>query len=161
MNNCFKDLLDVYVVIYLDDILIYPENPNEHESHEREAKRDSLTSQLSLLAGCNVSVGVLESSNFVELGYFEGYHYKPCLVFCAIFEYSEYLNRRPPKGVKVAVHLGLKALLRGGKYSGNGRNEDRHLVPRHFCAIEPLNNDGDLLLHLIHFPFHTRIKIND
>ena len=30
MNKVFKDLLDVCVVIYLDDILIYSENPDKH-----------------------------------------------------------------------------------------------------------------------------------
>jgi len=33
-----------------------------------KAKRDTLTSQLSLLVGCNVSVDMLESSDFVEVG---------------------------------------------------------------------------------------------
>ena len=30
MDNVFKDLPDVCVVIYLDDIHIYSDNPNEH-----------------------------------------------------------------------------------------------------------------------------------
>jgi len=30
MNDIFSDLLDVYVVIYLDDILIYSNNISEH-----------------------------------------------------------------------------------------------------------------------------------
>ena len=39
MNDCFKDLLDVCIVVYLDDILIYSENPSEHEDHVREVLR--------------------------------------------------------------------------------------------------------------------------
>jgi len=33
MNDIFKDLLDVCVVVYLDDILIYSEDQSEHEKH--------------------------------------------------------------------------------------------------------------------------------
>jgi len=36
MNNIFFDLLDVYVVIYLDDILIYSNNMSEHHWHVKE-----------------------------------------------------------------------------------------------------------------------------
>ncbi|QRW26599.1 Retrotransposable element Tf2 protein [Rhizoctonia solani] len=36
MNNLFQDLIDVTVVIYLDDILIFSEKPKDHPSHVRE-----------------------------------------------------------------------------------------------------------------------------
>ena len=36
MNNIFKDLIGVYVVIYLDDILIYSQNKEDHVKHVRE-----------------------------------------------------------------------------------------------------------------------------
>ena len=36
MNNIFSDLLDVYVVIYLDDILIYSNNMSKHHQHMKE-----------------------------------------------------------------------------------------------------------------------------
>ena len=36
MNEIFKDLLDVCVVVYLDNILIYSEDPLEHEKHVHE-----------------------------------------------------------------------------------------------------------------------------
>jgi Reverse transcriptase (RNA-dependent DNA polymerase) len=35
-NGILLDLLDVCVVFYLDDILIYSENPVKHERHVRE-----------------------------------------------------------------------------------------------------------------------------
>ncbi|QRW17975.1 Reverse transcriptase (RNA-dependent DNA polymerase) [Rhizoctonia solani] len=35
MNNLFRDLIDVSVVIYLDNILMF-ENPKDHNSHIRE-----------------------------------------------------------------------------------------------------------------------------
>ena len=36
MNNIFSDLLDVCVVIYLDDILIYSNNMSKHHQHVKE-----------------------------------------------------------------------------------------------------------------------------
>ena len=36
MNNIFSDLLDVCIVIYLDDILIYSNNMSEHHRHVKE-----------------------------------------------------------------------------------------------------------------------------
>ena len=36
MNDIFSDLLDIYVVIYLDDILIYSNNMSEHHWHVKE-----------------------------------------------------------------------------------------------------------------------------
>ena len=33
MNNIFSDLLDVTVIIYLDDILIFSDNPADHMKH--------------------------------------------------------------------------------------------------------------------------------
>ena len=35
MNDIFRDFLDRFVIIYLDDILIYSANPRAHESHVR------------------------------------------------------------------------------------------------------------------------------
>jgi SepF-like predicted cell division protein (DUF552 family) len=39
MNDVFKDLLDVCVVVYLDDIFIYSESHVEHKRHVREVLR--------------------------------------------------------------------------------------------------------------------------
>jgi hypothetical protein len=36
MNDIFRDLLDVTVIIYLDDILIFSDNPADHEKHVKE-----------------------------------------------------------------------------------------------------------------------------
>ena len=36
MNNIFSNLLDVYVMIYLNDILIYLNNMSEHYQHMKE-----------------------------------------------------------------------------------------------------------------------------
>ncbi|KAF7770963.1 hypothetical protein Agabi119p4_6937 [Agaricus bisporus var. burnettii] len=39
MNDIFQDLLDVCATIYLDDILIYSDNPLQHRKHVREVLR--------------------------------------------------------------------------------------------------------------------------
>jgi reverse transcriptase-like protein/integrase-like protein/gag-polyprotein putative aspartyl protease len=36
MNDIFRDLLDICVIVYLDDILIYSKNKGEHEHHLRQ-----------------------------------------------------------------------------------------------------------------------------
>ena len=36
MNDIFSDLLDVHMIIYLEDILIYSDNPVDHKKHVRE-----------------------------------------------------------------------------------------------------------------------------
>ena len=36
MNDVFSDLLDVCVVVYLDDILIYSDNITQHRKHVKE-----------------------------------------------------------------------------------------------------------------------------
>ena len=39
MNDIFSDMLDVCVLIYLDDILIYSDNMEQHREHVREVLR--------------------------------------------------------------------------------------------------------------------------
>ena len=39
MNDIFRDLLDHFIVVYLDDILIYSDNPEQHTKHVREVLR--------------------------------------------------------------------------------------------------------------------------
>ena len=39
MNDIFSDLLDVSMIIYLDDILIYSNNPVDHKKHVHEVLR--------------------------------------------------------------------------------------------------------------------------
>src|SRR5262249_43465071 len=36
MNNLFRPVLDKFVIVYLDDILIYSKNLEEHERHVRQ-----------------------------------------------------------------------------------------------------------------------------
>ena len=39
VNSVFADMLDVCVVVYLDDILIYSDNMEDHKKHIREVLR--------------------------------------------------------------------------------------------------------------------------
>ena len=39
MNDLFKDLIGVIVIIYLDDLLIFSENDSDHAEHVREVLR--------------------------------------------------------------------------------------------------------------------------
>jgi hypothetical protein len=39
MNDIFGDMLDVCVVVYLDDIWIYSDNPSQHREHIHEVLR--------------------------------------------------------------------------------------------------------------------------
>ena len=39
MNDVFADLLDINVLVYLDDILIYSDNLEEHRKHVKEVLR--------------------------------------------------------------------------------------------------------------------------
>ena len=39
MNDIFQDLQEVYVIIYLDNILIYSQDQETHETHAREVLR--------------------------------------------------------------------------------------------------------------------------
>jgi len=46
MNDLFADLLDICVIVYLDDILIYSENLKEHEKQVKEVLRQLKTNGL-------------------------------------------------------------------------------------------------------------------
>jgi hypothetical protein len=46
MNEIFQDLLDVSVIIYLDDILIFSSNPEDHEGHVKEVLQRLMNMQL-------------------------------------------------------------------------------------------------------------------
>ncbi|CCO35134.1 Retrotransposable element Tf2 155 kDa protein type 1 [Rhizoctonia solani AG-1 IB] len=46
MNDLFRDLLDITVVVYLDDILIFSKDPSEHNKHVREVLQRLARNQL-------------------------------------------------------------------------------------------------------------------
>jgi len=40
MNDIFSDVLDIFIVIYLDNILIYLDNMDDHKKHVRRFSKD-------------------------------------------------------------------------------------------------------------------------
>ena len=66
MNDTFKELLDVCVVVYLDDILIYSENSTDHTAHVREVLRRLREANLfAKIEKCEFDVDTTEFLGFV------------------------------------------------------------------------------------------------
>ena len=65
MNNIFSDLLDVFIVVYLDDILIFSNNPADHQKHVKEVLRRLRKHQLF----CKPEKCEFHSSSIEYLGY--------------------------------------------------------------------------------------------
>jgi hypothetical protein len=66
MNDLFSDLLDVNVIVYLDDILIYSENPSEHRQHVHEVLRRLRKAGLfASLKKCAFSVEMVEFLGYI------------------------------------------------------------------------------------------------
>ncbi|QRW25665.1 Retrotransposable element Tf2 protein [Rhizoctonia solani] len=61
MNDLFRDLINVTVVIYLDDILIFLEDPKDHPTHVREVLSRLLRNQLFCkLSKCHFHVTTVD-----------------------------------------------------------------------------------------------------
>ncbi|KAF8749109.1 hypothetical protein RHS01_10282 [Rhizoctonia solani] len=61
MNDLFRDLIDVTVVIYLDDILIFSEKPEDHPTHVREVLSRLMKNQLFCkLSKCHFHVTTVD-----------------------------------------------------------------------------------------------------
>jgi hypothetical protein len=66
MNNIFKDLLDVYVVIYLDDILIFSADPASHQKHIGKVLCQLCTNSLfAKIKKCKFSVTTFSFLSFL------------------------------------------------------------------------------------------------
>ena len=61
MNDIFRDLLDVCVIVYLDDILVYSKNKDEHEQHLRQVLQHLKDNQLyARLSKCTFFTNSIE-----------------------------------------------------------------------------------------------------
>ncbi|QRW26330.1 Retrotransposable element Tf2 protein [Rhizoctonia solani] len=61
MNDLFRDLIDVMVVIYLDNILIFSEKPEDHPTHVREVLSWLIKNQLFCkLSKCHFHVTTVD-----------------------------------------------------------------------------------------------------
>jgi hypothetical protein len=52
MNSVFMDYLDKFVVVFIDDILIYSQNEQEHEEHLRKVLQRLRDCQHAKLSKC-------------------------------------------------------------------------------------------------------------
>jgi len=66
INRALVDLIDIYYVIYLDDIFIYSINPADHQRYIREILERFRNFKLYLkLSKCEFSVNRVEFFNFI------------------------------------------------------------------------------------------------
>jgi hypothetical protein len=69
MNDIFRDILGVYVVIYLDDILIFSVNEEEHKDHVKEVLQRLQRNQLYCsLKKCSFHVPEVEYLGLIVSG---------------------------------------------------------------------------------------------
>ena len=79
MNDIFRDLLDVCVIVYLDDILVYSKNKEEHEQHLRQVLQRLKDNQLyAKLSKCTFFANSIEYLGHIADG--EGLRPNPRLV---------------------------------------------------------------------------------
>ena len=61
MNDIYRDMLDVCVIVYLDDILVYSKNEDEHEQHLRQVLQCLKDNQLyARLSKCTFFTNSIE-----------------------------------------------------------------------------------------------------
>lgn len=66
VNDIFADMLDVSVVVYLDDILIYSDNPEDHQKHVKEVLRRLRANNLYCKASkCEFNKDTVEYLGFI------------------------------------------------------------------------------------------------
>ena len=79
MNDIFRDLLDVCVIVYLDDILVYSKNKEEHEQHLQQVLQRLKEHQLyAKLSKCTFFANSIEYLGHIIDG--EGLRPNPRLV---------------------------------------------------------------------------------
>ena len=79
MNDIFRDMLDVCVIVYLDDILVYSKNKEDHEQHLRQVLQRLKDNQLyAKLTKCTFFASSIEYLGHIADG--EGLRPNPRLV---------------------------------------------------------------------------------
>ena len=69
MNQIFHDILDVFVIVYIDDLLIFSNSEDEHAEHVSEVLRRLREHQLyAKLSKCSFHVPAVEFLGFVFSG---------------------------------------------------------------------------------------------
>ena len=64
MNSVFMDYLDKFLVVFIDDILIYSQNEQEHEEHLRKVLQRLRDCQLyAKLSKCELSIASASSGS--------------------------------------------------------------------------------------------------
>jgi hypothetical protein len=66
MNDIFSDMLDVCVIVYLDDVLVYSDNPDMHKQHVKEVLRRLRQAKLyANVKKCTFSADTVEYLGFI------------------------------------------------------------------------------------------------
>ena len=66
MNEVFKDMLDVSIVVYLDDILVYSDNPDDHIKHIHQVLEHLRANNLFIKVNkCDFSVDTMNFLGFI------------------------------------------------------------------------------------------------
>jgi hypothetical protein len=84
MNIVFMDYLDKFVVVFIDDILIYSQNEQEHEEHLRKV--------LKRLRDCQLYAKLSKCEFWISEVVILGSHYKPRRIGCRSEEGNSYLG---------------------------------------------------------------------
>ena len=66
MNDIFCDMLNIYVIIYLDDILVYSKNDVDHEKHVRQVLQWLQENKLYIrLSKCTFFTNTIEYLRYI------------------------------------------------------------------------------------------------
>jgi len=153
MNTIFTDCLDTFIVIYLDDILIFSKNPEEHWEHVREVLTHLRKNQLfTKPEKCEFSVNKTE---------FLGFEISPNSISMSQSKVDAILKWPTPKSLKqVQSFLGFTNFYRRFVFNYSDiviplTRLTRKLAPWNwssaadtaFCALKQAFTEAPVLMH--------------